>query len=300
MCTIVYALDVLLTENLLTCYDGLEVSVMIKISRITTQKKNIHRYNVFLDNGHGEKYGFSVDESVLIEENIRKGMELDNATIDRLVQKDTLHKSYTRAIHYLSYRMRTEKEIYDYLVKKETEPEHIPEIMKKLQAEGLINDAQFAAAFTDTRIHMSDKGPLLVQKELIEKGIANTIAREAVLQYTYAIQYEKAFKWAKKKLRQTKKNAFQKQLQQIQATLMQKGFTNDVIKDVREAVREEENDLEAEWEAISHHGDKLLRRHQRKYSGYELHNKVKEGLFRQGFSFDLIKRYIDDQVKDDM
>lgn len=272
---------------------------MTKITRITTQKNNKQRYNIFLDDGQGEKYGFSVDEAVLAREWLQKGMELDAATISMLVQQDTLHKSYNQAINYLSYRMRTKKEIVDYLVKKETDPEHITKIIDKLISERLINDEQFAEAFVNTRIHTSDKGPILIQRELIEKGVSHLIAEKSVEKYTYDVQYDKALKWAEKKLKQTKKNAFRKQLQQMQATLMQKGFTQDVIQEVAAEIQEEK-DEEAEWEAIIHHGGKLQRKHQQKYVGYELRNKMKEGLYRKGFSFELINQYLDEQLQGDM
>lgn len=272
---------------------------MAKITRITTQQKNKQRYNIFLDDGDGEKYGFSVDEAVLVSERLQKDLELDDATIAVLVQKDTLHKSYAQAINYLSYRMRTKKEIYDYLVKKETDPEHITSIIDKLISEGLINDEQFAEAFVDTRIHTSDKGPMLIQRELAEKGVARPIAERSVEKYTYGIQYEKALKWVEKKQKQAKKNAFRKQLQQIQATLMQKGFTQDVIQDVAGAIKEDK-DGDAEWEAILHHGEKLLRKHQRNLTGFKLRNKLKEGLYRKGFAFELINQYIDEYVEDDV
>src|SRR5690625_4581235 len=101
---------------------------MMKITRITTQKRSKHRYNIFIDGGQGEQYGFSVDEDILIEFGLRKGLELDEAMMRKLVQQDSIHKSYDQAIRYLGYRMRTEKEIRDYLLKKEVDREHITEI----------------------------------------------------------------------------------------------------------------------------------------------------------------------------
>src|SRR5699024_11552944 len=67
--------------------------------------------------------------------------------------------------------------------------------------------------------------PIFVKRELIEKGVATILAEEAITQYTFEVEYEKAMKWVQKKLRSSKKDSFQKQRQRIQATLMQKGFT---------------------------------------------------------------------------
>ncbi|GAB3042506.1 recombination regulator RecX [Virgibacillus ainsalahensis] len=267
---------------------------MRKITRITTQKKHKNRYNIFLDDGQGETYGFSVDEAILVEYRLRKGLEMDDSMITTLVQKDTVHKLYTQAIQFLSYRMRTKKEIHDYLVKKEAEDEQIDQIMGKLDEERLIDDKQFAAMFVRTRINTSFKGPAVIKKELIEKGVAATVASEAVEQYPYEIQYEKIQKLIEKKQKQSKKDSFRKQVQNLQATLMQKGFPQDVIKDALSDINDEKNE-EAEWEAVVYQGEKLFRKHQTKYEGYRLQNKVKEGLFRKGFSIELINRFLEQE-----
>ncbi|PAV28132.1 recombination regulator RecX [Virgibacillus profundi] len=268
---------------------------MRKITRITTQKKHKNRYNIFLNEGQDEKYGFSVDETILIEYKLRKGLELDDSMITTLVQKDNVHKSYTQAINFLSYRMRTKKEIYDYLVKKEVEPEHITQIMEKLESQNLLDDKLFAEMFVRTRMNTSSKGPLLIKKELLEKGVSASIAASAVENYPYEIQYEKILKWVDKKLNRGKKESFRKQKQKLQGTLMQKGFTQDVIKDALANINEEK-DEDAEWDALIYQGEKLLRKHQVKLDGYELRNKLKEGLFRKGFSIELINRFLDESL----
>ncbi|GGB57709.1 regulatory protein RecX [Lentibacillus populi] len=266
---------------------------MSVISRITTQKKHRNRYNIFLDDGHGEKYGFSVNEAVLIEYRLRKGLELDDAAISTLVKQDSLHKSYTLAISFLSYRMRTKKETMDYLAKKEVDEVHITNIMDRLQKEKLVDDEQFADAFVKTRIQTSSKGPRLIQQELLEKGVSAAIASSAAEQYTYGMQYEKAYKLAEKKLTSGSKKSFRQKLQQLQASLMQKGFDHDVIKDVlTEIDNQKENN--AEWDALIYNGEKLLRKYQPKFSGFALQNKMKEALFRKGFSLELINRFLDE------
>lgn len=268
---------------------------MKTISRITTQKKRKDRFNIYLNDGNKETYGFSVDEAVLIEYRLRKGLELDDSMIVVLVEKDTLQKSYTLAINYLSYRMRTKKEIYDYLVKKEVESKHIPVIMDRLEKEKLIDDTSFADSFVRTRIHTSNKGPMLVKRELQEKGVSSAIATQAIEQYTYAVQFEKAQKWAEKKLKQSSKKSFQQQLQQVQGTLMQKGFSQDVIRDVLRGI-EDEKDEDEEWSALVQQGEKLMRKHQAKLSGFDLQRKVKESLYRKGFTGDLINKFLDEHT----
>ncbi|GGA89260.1 recombination regulator RecX [Ornithinibacillus halotolerans] len=266
------------------------------ISRITTQKNSKQRYNIYFVEGNHDKYAFSVDEAVLIEYGLRKGLELDEATIDLIKKQDSIQKSYLLAINYLSYRMRSKKELYDYLAKKEVEPPHIDEIMKRLMKEGLINDQQFAEAFTITRMNTTSKGPMLVKRELMEKGIEAAIADKVINLYTYDTQFEKALKWVNKKLGNSKKDSFNKKLEQLRMTLIQKGFTSDVVQAVISSVVDNRDDTE-EWESLVYHGEKLIRKHTGKKSGYELKMKVKEGLYRKGFPIDLINQFIDEEIE---
>ncbi|HLQ71006.1 MAG TPA: recombination regulator RecX [Bacillota bacterium] len=267
------------------------------ISRITTQQKNKERYNIFLNQDSKETFGFSVDESVLIEYHLHKGLELDQATIDELMKKDEEEKAYNMVIHYLSYRMRTEKEIVDYLTKKDIPETHIAAIMEKLTQKKLINDNEFAEAFVRTRMGTSTKGPRLIQKELLEKGITDNIAAQALKQYTYKDQFNQAQKLLKKKLNQRTKHSHRQKIERIQNNLLQKGFSQDIVKEVVASHAVEKDETE-EWEAIVHHGTKQLRKLQRKYDGHELENKLKESLYRKGFPFTMIQSFLEDYVEE--
>ena len=77
------------------------------ITKITQQKKDIERYNIFLD----EKYAFSVHETVLVKFGLTKGMSLEDWSIDDMVYEDEIRKAFNRALHYLGFRMRSEFEV---------------------------------------------------------------------------------------------------------------------------------------------------------------------------------------------
>lgn len=268
---------------------------MPKITRITTQKRNKQRYNIYLDQKGKDSYAFSVDEDILIKYMLRKGMEVDQETIDTLMEKDSFHKAFTLALNYLSYRMRSEKEIRTYLMDKEIDDEKIEYVVKRLKEENYLNDKEFAIALVRTRIQTSSKGPLLVKKELYEKGVVDPIAGEALEHYTFDEQVTKASKWVDKKLKLDGKKSFREQLQKTQQTLMQKGFTSDVIQTVMAEVKEDK-DEDAEWEAVVHQGEKALRKYSSKAEGFELKHKIKGALYRKGFAFDLIERFLEEYV----
>lgn len=268
---------------------------MVTISRITTQKRNQGRYNVYIHNGRQETYGFSVDEDVLVQFNLRKGLEINKEQIKQLIDQDLMNQSYNQALKYLSYRMRSEKEVRSFLATKEVSSDQIDQMIHKLKSQNLLDDLEFANMFVRSRIQSSRKGPLLIKNELKNKGVTEIISNQALKEYTYDIQFKKAMNIVKKRLERSSKHSFKRQLDQAKAALQRNGYTHDVILDVVRQFQENK-DENAEWLAIQHQGEKLFRKHGKKYKDYELQQKVKEGLYRQGFSIDIIHKYLTNQV----
>lgn len=265
------------------------------ISRITVQKRNQSRYNIFLkkDNQSKETYGFSVDEDLLVSHRLYKGVELDELMIKNLQKQDDIHKSYQMALRFLSYRMRTKQEIYEYLIKKEVEPEHLAPVLDKLKTEGFIDDQAFGDSYIRTKMKTSNKGPLLLKNELIQKGVTENVAQQSLSEYPWELQLENAKKWAEKKIKTSNKRSFKMELNRVKAGLIRKGFSNDIIQEVMEDISGEQ-DAVVEWEALVFQGEKLWRKYAKKHDGFMLKNKVKEGLYRKGFSFEGIQRFIDE------
>lgn len=266
------------------------------ITKITTQKKATNRFNIYLD----DEYAFSVSEDVFIKHQLRKGLQLSDEDIERITQSDVFHRYYVMAIRYLSYRMRSEQEMRSYLIRKNVKREMIEEIIAKLKDKKLLNDKEFAEAFLHDRILHSSKGPKLIAQELREKGVSQEIIAEVIGNYHYEHQVEKALKLANKHLHRKSNHSYQKRLEQLKIKLMQNGFSQDVINDVIAEIQAEiEVHPDEEYERLEVQADKLYRKYRKKYDGFELIQKLKEGLFRRGFQMELIKKYIE-KIEEEM
>lgn len=271
---------------------------MPTIAKISVQKRNSERYNVYLLENGKEYYAFSVDEKTLIDFHLRKGMELEGSTIEQIKQKDYQAKAYNMAIRYLSYRMRTKKEMVDYLVKKEMDEEVIQQVLTKLESEGLLDDGAFADAFVRTRINTSTKGPQLIKRELLQKGVSEEEANTALEMYTYEKQLDKLIRLVIKTFKPTSKKSYQEQIRSMKVSFLQKGFGADVIQ---EAITEAqlEKDEEQEYETLQIQGEKLVRKYSKKDTGFILQQKVRAGLYRKGFDSVLIDRFINEHLETD-
>jgi regulatory protein len=260
------------------------------ITKITTQRKNQDRFNVFMDYGKGEEFAFSVDSDVLIKYHLKKGMELDDFSFMEVQYQDDIRKAYNLAVHYLSRRMRAEKEIKDYLLQKEMDEPIINEILLRLTTQKYINDEEFALAFVRTQVNTTDKGPNVIKMELKEKGIEEGILTHALEEFPLEQQIEKATKISGKFFQKNTKESLKIQKQKLENLLVRKGYSYEVIN-IAANETEEANEVDDEMEAIRFQGDKAHRKYS-KYSGYEYKQKMKQALYHKGFSMDLIEKFL--------
>lgn len=270
---------------------------MAVITKITAQQKNKDRYNIFMDYGKGEQYAFSVDEEVLIKHRLKKGMEMDELSLIEINYQDDIRKAYNLGVGYLAARIRSEKEIRDYLNKKDIEDPVINEVLHKLTAQKYINDLDFAIAYVRTQMNTTDKGVKVIQTELREKGIKNGFIETSLNEYNFELQIEKAVKLCEKYSKKYTNESKRMLNEKLRSMLMRKGYTNDVIQ-IAVSELEQEESLDGEMEAVRHQGEKASRKYA-KFSGYEYKQKVKQALFRKGFSFELIDRYLDSISEED-
>lgn len=260
------------------------------ITKITVQQKQKDRYNIFIDDGNGEKYGFSVDEDVLIKYQLKKGMELDDFTVTEIFYQDDIRKAYSKAVQYLATRMRSEAEVRQYLLKKEVAQPVINEVIHKLYHYKFLDDQEFAIAFVRTQMNTTDKGVVVIEQELKEKGIAAPRIATAMLEYPFERQLEKANELTEKFFKKMQNESLKASMQKLEQLLIRKGYSFDIIHEVIGTVEIVE-DTDQEMRALQKQAEKLLSKY-RKYEGYEFHQKMKQALYRKGFPLTLIDQYL--------
>jgi regulatory protein len=261
---------------------------MQKITKISVQQKNKERFNIFLD----EEYAFAVYESTLLKYQLVKGKELDELDIEEILYSDQINKAYLSAVHYLSFRMRTEKEIEVYLKEKEIEPFVIKEIIVKLKEQSYLNDAEFAVAYVRTQVQTTLKGRQVISQELVEKGVAKNTIEDALMEYSEKEELEHAIKLVHKYSPKYKNDAFKIMIQKVEQALMRKGYSFSVIKVAIEEADLVEDDSE-EWDAIAKQAEKYHRKYA-KLEAYDYKMKMKGALYRKGFTMDLIDRWLEE------
>ncbi|WP_412988357.1 recombination regulator RecX [Pediococcus siamensis] len=269
-----------------------EEKAIPKVTKITTQKRQ-GRYNVFLD-GH---YAFPISEDVMIKFRIFKGMEVDAQLQAEILAADDVSKAYNRALNYLSGHLRTEQEIEQKLRENEIPEATIKTTLKKLRALHLVDDLQYAQSYVRTIARTSDKGPIVIRRNLRAKGVLENDIETALTEYPSAAQVENGGDIAQKLSQRYRREPVTKMKQKVRQGLMTKGFSGEIVDQIL-AKMQFEPDPELEAQKLATEFEKVWRRN-RRYPFAQRKLRTKRTLFTKGFSIDAINRLIEQQENSD-
>jgi len=207
-----------------------------QITRIIPQKRKKGRLNIFID----ARFAFGIKEEIALEFGLKVGQDIEQEEVNRLLKREESAKLMDAALHFLSFRQRSEKEITDFLVKKiktvndidykqAKESLLIYEIIKKLKKYGYLDDLLFAKSFVESRARSRQKGRMGLKFELIKKGISKEIADQVIENQNEELLAKKALE---KKIERFIKLEPNESKKKIFSFLLSRGFTIDTAKKV--------------------------------------------------------------------
>lgn len=252
---------------------------MAKVTKIQAQKRK-GRYNVFLDG----QYAFPVAETTLIEFRLMNGVELTDGQIKEIKDRENINKAYGDAVNYLSYQLRTEKEIKDYLYKKEYHRDAVDDVIARLEKLHYLDDENYAKSFINTQLRTTANGPKIIEQKLHQKGVPDNVIQDKLFEIDEDTLIENATEFAKKQARKQKQASFSQMLTKIKQGLYQKGYNNEIIEEALKDL-ELEPDEDDELEKLR----KLVQKVEHRYDKPE---KLIKYLMTKGFHFDEIKKVL--------
>ena len=141
----------------------------MQITAIEFQKKHDDRANLYID----DEFYCGISVELVLKEQLKKGTEIDKERLDNLILEDEKHSAFAKSLKYISGSLKTEKQIKDYLRKKEYNPNTIEYVIDKLNEYKYIDDEQYAKSFVLT--YASKYGKLKLISGLKNKGISDRI-----------------------------------------------------------------------------------------------------------------------------
>lgn len=164
--------------------------------------------------------------------NLSKGKILNDEEFSKLKDFNDYNVNFSKALNFISYRIRSKKEVYTKLKKEDVPEEHIDKIISKLEEDEYINDYRFAKAFFESKTRINKWSNKRIEYELIQKGISKDIINEFSLNFK-ELEFENAMDLVVKKIPQWE-NKFEgfKLKNKIYTFLSSKGFDYSIIEKV--------------------------------------------------------------------
>ncbi|MGT2911606.1 recombination regulator RecX [Streptococcus cameli] len=257
--------------------------------KITKLEKKKRLYLLELDH----KETCYITEDTIVKFFLSKDKEVDEKTFQQIKSFAQLSYGKNLALYYLSFKKRTKKEATQYLEKYDIESTTIQKIINELEQEKWIDDYDYAQTYIQQNLTSGDKGPMVLQQKLAQKGISKHILNPLISETDFSEQIQKV---AEKILRKYQGKLPTKALQdKITQQLINKGFTYQSIKTILPNLAFEK-DEETELELLHKELDKQHRKYARKYEGYELKQRLTQSLARRGYDYDSIKSALRDYL----
>jgi regulatory protein len=258
--------------------DGME------IQKITKLNNGLYELQLEME---GLVKKFQLTEEFLIQNHLFSNQPLTFEQYERIIQSANQSRIYTQVLNYLSYKMRSEKEISDYLNDKECEPTYKREIIEKLKKLNYINDERYTEIYVKQYVEINKKGPLWIKNQLIKKGIAIPVIEREINKLNQQVIQDNVTQMIAHYNKVNKKKTIPKLKESILKNLLTKGFG---YEDVIDLINQYEFSKPVNEDALlAKELQKIYLKYSRKLTGYELKTKLIQNLLQKGFTYEAIE-----------
>ena len=122
---------------------------------------------------------FRVSEDLCQRRDLRVGVRLTVAELEAVAREAGHAEAMDRAVHYLSYRPRTCREVLRYLGKHGLS-RYADAATDRCVEVGYLNDEAYARAYVRERIRLKPRGRPRLVSELLTRGVDRDTAEQAV------------------------------------------------------------------------------------------------------------------------
>ena len=257
----------------------------MKIEHYKKLRGNI--YEITLDDGKTYK----LYDDIILRYELLIDKKVDKKKLQEILEENRMLEAYYKGLKYISVKMRTEREIKDYLFKKDFTNYQIGYAISMLKADGYINPESYARAYVLDSINLSLNGPKKIKNNLIKLGIEEDEIDKNLNRYDQDEWRKRILKVLEKRAKSNKigLNLFKKKMYQ---ELIYLGYEGEDIKCVLDEFKKDDTDI------FKKEADKAFDKLALKYNGTELILRFKNKMFSKGFDSDLVALYLDSKSEE--
>ena len=195
----------------------------MQIVKYEFTKKN--KYNVYLSNGEV----LNLQEQVITENELLLKKEMSQELYNKLVRDNKIYELMEMAVKYISIRLRSIKEVKDYLLKKGGSNNEVEDAVQKLIESGYLDDDRFTKAFIKDKLKFTTIGDYKIKMQLNKLGVSTSIIEDNMNKIDEHIIEEKIKKIIEKDKKTNKKYSGQIRKNKIYNHLLNQGYSQEKV-----------------------------------------------------------------------
>jgi len=193
------------------------------ITAIERHARRKSRLDVFVDG----VVACEISRATAKQRGLRVGLETAPEQLDAIVADDRRRAALDIAVAMLARRPRSEREVRQQLKRRGLDAAVVDGTIERLRAARLLDDAEYARSFAESRDRMSPRSRRLLVQELRANGVDAALAAEAVSEVSDA---EAAYRLASGRLRSLSRLDQQTFRSRLAGLLQRRGFGWDVTR----------------------------------------------------------------------
>lgn len=225
-------------------------------------------------------------DDVLIKNKLLFDKEVNKTKYEEISSDTKYYDVYNKIIKMISKRIRSKKEIEEYLETVSIDDNDKLEIIKKLEEIGFINDLAFTKAFTYDKFNLSNYGPYKIKNELLKHSIEESLIDESINSILESDIVDKLQSIINKRIKNNNKYSNYILKQKTVLDLVNLGYDKEMIADIYDS-----NKLESNY-IIEKEFNKQYNKLVKKYKDNELKYKLREKLYQKGFDIESINNLL--------
>lgn len=244
----------------------------MKIEKFSKNKDGM--YLLTLEDGNK----IEIHEDLILKYELLLSKHLKPSLLEEIKIENKIYEIYNIALKYIKIKLRSKKEIKEYLIKKGYSVENCISVIDMLSNQGYLDDKVYANSYVHDKILMSSYGPNKLRGDLEKLGINNQIIEDVLSCFDECLEKEKIEKLVDKQIKSNHNKSELLLKKKIQLNLLNLGYSANLINQIlcdKKIVTDDISRKEYE---------KLFNKLSKKYSGKELEYKLKQKMYQKGFN----------------
>lgn len=243
----------------------------MKIKHIKKTGKN--KYEIELEAEKIKTY-----DTVMLKYQIALKKELSEELMKEIKEETKKAEVYNKVIVFLNRKLRSEKEVREFLKKQGVEEQE--ELIEGLRNQGLFHEDAYIEAYIHDRFSFSPDGPNKIKEELLKQGFSLIKVEEGLSRFEEKEVRQKLSKLVYKKMNSNHKYSEKYCKQKVLESMQQLGYSKEMIESLLAEFTVDHSEI-LEVEA-----KKLYQKYRMKKNEKELILFLKQKLYQKQYPID--------------